>query len=667
MEQELSNAAATAVPPYHAIDGEEDDVLLMEDTTTNGMASTAASSAVSFHEPLHHHRMAPPPASVLFRPHNNPTTTPTATATTHLASPLLSATQAQQPKQQQQQQQQQPPQVRPWPPVRSSPIAIPRDGTRADDYDDDDENDHTKFALIGRGRKSLSMTSDDYSSSNVEEDPPSRQRHGLEQTSSDESEATHPTQQTASHGPLLSTMTHSLPSRLLRAPFLGSLPDHAALTARSGGIQDNPPDAPALLPPPAMDLVLEPPASLTHHPSTNPSTSIHNNNNTNSSTQKTVSYGSLRDSHLRGKFLDGPSSYRDSRTGTIHRIQQQQHRVRFQGPASFTASSSTTTARSIGERLRQNTQALVAAKQPPSTSTKEEEGLSSATNTAPTTSTPTTTSALSELMESCASEPQSVLPVLPLQQQPQHYDFTSSVNYPASLGALPSLHPTLDADPSSTTNTTSLFPSHALSTSLTGLELLQRGLPPSSLHTATRNSSSLLRPALETASSILEHSNNSENNAVATANGLSRSLSEPIPPGQPASAAAAPGNMMALGSLPPPAQFLQPQQSQGPGSTLPPGAVATPMGILLAPPSSVRGTAVSGPHHQPPPQPYDRDVTMAEAAAPLALWNNGTLSSSSSRNRPAPPPPSTSSSPMRVSSSSNRHADTEEAFPLDDF
>lgn len=37
-------------------------------------------------------------------------------------------------------------------------------------------------------------------------------------------------------------------------------------------------------------------------------------------------YGSLRDSHLQGRFLDGPSSYRDARTGDIRRIQ---HRVHF--------------------------------------------------------------------------------------------------------------------------------------------------------------------------------------------------------------------------------------------------------------------------------------------------------------------------------------------------
>lgn len=35
-----------------------------------------------------------------------------------------------------------------------------------------------------------------------------------------------------------------------------------------------------------------------------------------------MSYGSLRESHLGGRFLDGPSSYRDSRSGEIRRYDE---------------------------------------------------------------------------------------------------------------------------------------------------------------------------------------------------------------------------------------------------------------------------------------------------------------------------------------------------------
>jgi hypothetical protein len=70
-------------------------------------------------------------------------------------------------------------------------------------------------------------------------------------------------------------------------------------------------------------------------------------------TGKTASYGSLRDSHLRGKFLDGPHSYRDGRTGHIHRLQQQQQlSLQFQEGAGGADVSEQSL--SIGERLLQS-------------------------------------------------------------------------------------------------------------------------------------------------------------------------------------------------------------------------------------------------------------------------------------------------------------------------
>lgn len=53
-------------------------------------------------------------------------------------------------------------------------------------------------------------------------------------------------------------------------------------------------------------------------------------------------YGSLRDSHKRGQFLDGPSSYREPTSGRIHQLD---HRVRYHGR--------TPPEISIGERMQQ--------------------------------------------------------------------------------------------------------------------------------------------------------------------------------------------------------------------------------------------------------------------------------------------------------------------------
>ena len=46
------------------------------------------------------------------------------------------------------------------------------------------------------------------------------------------------------------------------------------------------------------------------------------------SPESIVSYGSLRDSHQRGRFLDGPSSYREPMSG---KIRQLDHRLRYHG------------------------------------------------------------------------------------------------------------------------------------------------------------------------------------------------------------------------------------------------------------------------------------------------------------------------------------------------
>ena len=59
-----------------------------------------------------------------------------------------------------------------------------------------------------------------------------------------------------------------------------------------------------------------------------------------------TSYGSLRESHQRGKFLDGPSSYREPRSGQVRRLD----RHRF--PVGLSRSHQPTI--SIAERIQQN-------------------------------------------------------------------------------------------------------------------------------------------------------------------------------------------------------------------------------------------------------------------------------------------------------------------------
>ena len=61
------------------------------------------------------------------------------------------------------------------------------------------------------------------------------------------------------------------------------------------------------------------------------------------------SYGSLRDSHQRGRFLDGPSSYREPTSG---RIRQLDHRLRYHGSRQQPAELS------IGERMQQASKKL---------------------------------------------------------------------------------------------------------------------------------------------------------------------------------------------------------------------------------------------------------------------------------------------------------------------
>lgn len=113
--------------------------------------------------------------------------------------------------------------------------------------------------------------------------------------------------------------SRSLPGRLLRAPFLGSVPSNEERVSYHNML------------PPAMAMPEQPTAAAGGL----------------APVDSGQSYGSLRDSHMRGRFLDGPSSYRDKRTGDIRSVQ---HRVRFRDNTTI-ASSAPSHSISIGERI----------------------------------------------------------------------------------------------------------------------------------------------------------------------------------------------------------------------------------------------------------------------------------------------------------------------------
>jgi hypothetical protein len=191
----------------------------------------------------------------------------------------------------------------------------------------------------------------------------------------------------------------SLPSRLLRAPLLASCsgpPD----------LEEECPYSHLLPPPMTLNDPLSSSAAAYRH---SPSRSAHSLSRT--------SYGSLRDSHARGRFLDGPRSFRDRQTGMV----QAWPRVRFQTPSPA--------ALSIGERIQHNT--------------RHKQAVVETTDTA--------TSSLSALLEQTSLA-------------------TTSVVYPNGGGTVQPVYDDVWED------TFAKLPDNVLSTSLTGLEILQRGM-----------------------------------------------------------------------------------------------------------------------------------------------------------------------------------------------
>jgi hypothetical protein len=193
--------------------------------------------------------------------------------------------------------------------TRSSPIAIVRSQVRRGTLQGDDVDD-------GNGHNDDDDDDDDDDNNNdigaidVEGDAEKlRRKYGEQNIVRTYHQGGYIIPPTGSRG----TTTYS--SSIPNAPYLGSL-------SRSAN---------QVLSMPPMSLASGQDAAYYH--SSDPPESISN-------------YGSLRDSHERGRFLDGPSSYREPASG---RIRQLDHRLRYHGrrqPAEL----------SIGERMQRSLQ-----------------------------------------------------------------------------------------------------------------------------------------------------------------------------------------------------------------------------------------------------------------------------------------------------------------------
>jgi hypothetical protein len=104
---------------------------------------------------------------------------------------------------------------------------------------------------------------------------------------------------------------------LLRAPYLGSLPSNAEFLLSN------------------QHSMLLPAASLTRESAAATATAA--SYSAGMTTTGRTGYGSLRESNLMGRFMDGPSSYRERRTGGI--VQLRNHRGRFDRGTTSSATS----------------------------------------------------------------------------------------------------------------------------------------------------------------------------------------------------------------------------------------------------------------------------------------------------------------------------------------
>jgi hypothetical protein len=278
----------------------------------------------------------------------------------------------------------------------------------------------------------------------------------------------------------------SLPSRFLRAPLLGSVSTSDKDYRMSSFTLSQDRDQ-SMLPPPMVQ------PSLLQHQQQDPSSYSDQHRYSHATTN--TSYGSLRESNLQGRFLDGPASYRDKKTGGIMQLQQ---RVRFQDTTAASAAvmSSSMPAQSshllsIGERMRQIKR-----------NKSDEE--------AAATSDVRKHGTLGDiLLASPQHQPDDSSHWATSRLSPLHFDMHQQPPQP------------LSSDPKYPTD-----PSNMLSTSLTALEILQKGLLPG-LPQATPT---LIQPDPPLAASLGSSSPQLQHGpSYRPANNLSRTLSDPTP------------------------------------------------------------------------------------------------------------------------------------------
>lgn len=209
-----------------------------------------------------------------------------------------------------------------------------------------------------------------------------------------------------------------------------------------------------------------------------------------------ASYGSLRESHQRGKFLDGPSSYREPRSGQIRRLD---HRLRY--PANKGLSSSQQQALSIGERIQQ--------------AQKQKETQKQNVNGSGESEAVATTSTLSMMMDEVTKSTES-------QQEEGHSEFErmvpirGSVHVTSTFGAEDAqMYDKFDPPTMMSTSLTAFEILHTTSKSMTEYQTVQRFVEMKQ----ERNDSALGNSGVPSGAKIREQQFHP----------LSRSLSDPSP------------------------------------------------------------------------------------------------------------------------------------------
>jgi hypothetical protein len=287
-------------------------------------------------------------------------------------------------------------------------------------------------------------------------------------------------------------------------------------------------------------------------------------------------YGSLRDSHQKGKFLDGPASYRDGRSGQIKRLD---HRVRFHA-------SSAQPSISIGERIQQARKKKEIEKQ------QEQDQKEPAT------------SSLSAMMDSVVIQKSEDTTCYDGEKPTHVHAFAAGDGAARAFGDF-----NFGAGEEEERN--------MMSTSLTGIEVLMAANrlrpPPDSLHlaqsyAAPSYNSYLLQPPPPVTMATGDYQTTT-GDYYPHFKPLSRSLSDPTPQNM-----HNPNRSPGLGALQPSQQQRLLQIPASPG-WIPYGSMVDPPCMTLGsnhPPSSLLPAGLPSHHHHPP-------STMAYPSAPVTI------------------------------------------------